>query len=74
MESYHNIKDKIEEIYQKKAEGARIRSKCLWYEEGKKSSKFFLKLEKSRGIQGQTRKRVVNNQEITDQNKIQNEL
>ena len=74
MESYHNIKDKIEEIYQKKAEGARIRSKCLWYEEGEKSSKFFLKLEKSRGIQSQTRKRVVNNQEITDQNKIQNEL
>ena len=74
MESYHNIKDKIEEIYQKKAEGARIRSKCLWYEEGEKSLKFFLKLEKSRGIQGQTRKRVVNNQEITDQNKIQNEL
>ena len=74
MESYHNIKDKIEEIYQKKAEGARIRSKCLWYEEGEKSSKFFLNLEKRRGIQGQTRKLVVNNQEVTDQNKIQNEL
>ena len=27
--SYRNIKDKIEEIYEKKAEGARIRSKCL---------------------------------------------
>ena len=40
--SYRNIKDKIEEIYEKKAEGARIRSKCLWYEEGEKSSKFFL--------------------------------
>ena len=30
LESYHNIKNKIEEIYEKKAEGARIRSKCLW--------------------------------------------
>ena len=29
LESYHNIKDKIEEIYEKKAEGARIISKCL---------------------------------------------
>ena len=29
LESYHNIKNKIEEIYEKKAEGARIRSKCL---------------------------------------------
>ena len=27
LESYHNIKNKIEEIYEKKAEGARIRSK-----------------------------------------------
>ena len=74
MESYHNIKDKIEEIYRTKAEGARIRSKCSWYEEGKKSSKFFLNLEKRRGIQGQIRKLIVNNQEITHQNKMQNEL
>ena len=37
--SYRNIKDKIEEIYEKKAEGARIRSKRLWHEEGEKSSK-----------------------------------
>ena len=72
LESYHNIKDKIEEIYERKAEGARIRSKCLWYEEGENSSKFFLNLEK--GIQGQIRKPIVNNQEITDQKKIQNEL
>ena len=41
LESYHNIKGKIEKIYEKKAEGIRIRSKCLWYEECEKSSKFF---------------------------------
>ena len=29
---------------------------------------------KRRGIQGQIRKLIINNQEITDQNKIQNEL
>ena len=72
LESYHNIKDKIEEIYERKAEGARIRSKCLWYEEGENSSNFFLNLEKR--IQGQISKLIVNNQEITDQKKIQNEL
>ena len=55
----------IEEIYEKQAEGARIRTKCLWCEEGEKSSKFFLNLEKRRGIQGQIRKLIVNNQEIT---------
>ena len=53
MESYRNIKGKIKEIYEKKAKGARIRSKSLWYEEGEKSLKFFLNLEKRRGIQGQ---------------------
>ena len=74
MESYHDIKDKIEQLYEKKAEGARIRTQCLWYEEGEKLSKFFLNLEKRRGIQGQIRKLIVNNQEITHQNKIQNEL
>ena len=74
MENYHDIKDKTKEIYEKKTEGARIRSKCLWYEEGEKLSKFFLNLEKRRGIQGQIRKLIVNNQEIKDQNKIQNKL
>ena len=58
----------------KKAEDTRTRSKCLWYEEGEKSPKFFLNLEKRRGNQGQIRKLIVNNQEITHQNKIQNEL
>ena len=61
-------------MYEKKEESARIRSKCLWYEERKKSSKFFLNMEKRRGIQGQIRRLKVNNQIITDQNKIQNEL
>ena len=53
LENYRNIKGKIKEIYEKKAKGARIRSKSLWYEEGEKSLKFFLNLEKRRGIQGQ---------------------
>ena len=46
----------------------------LVYEERTKSSKFFLNMEKRRGIQGQIRRLKVNNQIITDQNKIQNEL
>ena len=70
LENYHDIKDKTKEIYEKKAKGARISSKCLWYEEGEKLSKFFLNLEKRRGIQDDNRKLIVNNQEITHQNKI----
>ena len=46
----------------------------MWHEEGKKSSEFFLNLEKRRGIQGQIRKLIVNNQEIMHQNKIRSEL
>ena len=46
----------------------------MWYEEGEKSSKFFLNQEKCRDIQGQIRNLIVNNQGITHQNKIQNEL
>ena len=74
FESYHTVKHNIEEIYEKKAEGARISSKCLWYEDGEKSLKFFLNLEKCRGIHVKIRKLIVNNQEFKDQNKIQNEL
>ena len=37
-ENLESIKEKIEEIIEemKKAEGERIRSKCLWYEEDEK--------------------------------------
>ena len=45
----------------------------MQYKEGGKSLKFFLNLEKGRGIQGQIIK-VTANQEITHQNKIQNEF
>ena len=46
----------------------------MWYEDGEKSSKFFLILEKNRGIQSQIRKPIVNKKEITHKNKIQNKL
>ena len=72
MQSYHHIKYEIEELYEKR-QCPRIRSKCLWYEEGEKASNFFLNQEKRSGIQSQT-KLIVDDQEITSQNMIQNEL
>ena len=36
---------RLEEIYDIKANGVKIRSKCDWYEYGEKSSKLFLNLE-----------------------------
>ena len=46
----------------------------MWYEEGEKLSRYFLNLEKHRGIEAQIRKLIVKSQEITHRNKIQNEL
>ena len=74
FQKYNKIKSELEEIYEKFVESAKVRSKCTWYEEGEKSTKFFLNLEKKRALQGQIRKLIIGNQEIIDQNKIQNEL
>ena len=47
---YTETNENLDMIYQAKTNGIRIRSKCNWYEHGEKSSKFFLKLEKSRAV------------------------
>ena len=73
LQKYYKIKSELEEIYEQFVEGTKVRGKCTWYEEGKKSTKFFLNLEKKKSLQGQISK-LIGNQEITDQNKIQNEL
>ena len=59
-----DCKSKLNEIYSKKANGVRIRSKCDWYESGKKSNKFFLNLEKT--SQGLIRTLVKTKKEIKD--------
>ena len=41
------------------------------HEEGEKSRKLFLNLERKKVIQWPIRKLIIGNQEITDQNKIQ---
>ena len=38
---YNSIKSELDAIYDHIAEGIRIRSKCDWYEQGKKSTQFF---------------------------------
>ena len=54
-EEYNGCKTQLGQIYKIKANRIKIESKWEWYEHGEKSSKFFLKLEKSRAIQGQVR-------------------
>ena len=53
LQKYNKIKSELEEIYEKFVESAKVRSKCTWYEEGEKSTKYFLNLEKKRALRGQ---------------------
>ena len=45
-ETYINTKKELDNIYNLKVEGIRIRSRCKWYEAGEKFTKSFLNLEK----------------------------
>ena len=49
IQSYNVHKKERDSIYDHIADGIRIRSKCDWYEHGKKSTEFFLNLEKKVG-------------------------
>ena len=51
-------------IYHHIAKGVRLRNKCDWYEQGKKSTKFFLNLEKQQGTQNKIRKLILTEKEI----------
>ena len=51
--------NKLDAIYEKKANGLKFRNRCDWYEYGEKSTKFFLNLEKSRAVQSQVRNILV---------------
>ena len=73
-EYYLGCKQKLQNIYTKKVNGIRIRSKCNWYENGEKSTKFFLNLEKYRATQGCLRTIIVNKKEINDSQQINDAL
>ena len=71
---YTETNEKLDKIYQEKANDIRIRSKCNWYKHGEKSSNFFLNVEKSREVQNQIRNILKDNIEINNQKDINKEL
>ena len=71
---YQSYRAELEGIYSEIAEGIRVRSKCQWYEEGEKSTKFFLNLEKNNNVRSQIKKVLVNTYEISDQKNILHEI
>ena len=74
LRKYESLKSDLELIYDPISEGVRLRSKCDWYEQGEKSIKFFLNLEKQRGNQNRIRKLIVNEKEINNETEILNQI
>ena len=75
LEKYNICKAKLEEIYDNIAEGIKVRTKTQWYEEGEKSSKFFLNLEKTKASRGVIKKLCIDEHtECKDQIKINKEI
>ena len=74
LRKYESFKNNLELIYDHIAEGVRLRSKCDWYEQGEKSTKFFLNLEKQRGNQNRIRKLIANEKEINSETEILNQI
>ena len=70
LSKYNNIKNQLDVIYDHITEGMLIRSKCNGYEHSKKSTKFFLNLEKQQGVQNTIKKLIVDDKETTDQTHI----
>ena len=64
---YFECKQKLQNMYTKKVNGIRIMSKCNWYENGEKSTKFPLNLEKYRTTQGCLRTIIVKKKKGTKQ-------
>ena len=46
LKEYNSVKQKLEQIYNYITEGTILRTQTDWYEEGEKSTKYFLNLEK----------------------------
>ena len=46
LKEYNSVKQELEQIYNYITEGIILRTRTVWYEEGEKSTKYFLNLEK----------------------------
>ena len=74
LRKYESLKNNLELNYDHIAEGVRLRMKCDWYEQGEKSTKSFLNLEKQRCNENRIRKHIVNEKEINNETEILNQI
>ena len=68
--AYNLCKLELENIYDKKAKGAKIHSKCEWCQHGEKLTKFFLNLEKQEAVNTTVRHLIDDDKDITDLKEI----
>ena len=72
---YEGAKIELENLYNYIADGAILRSKVRWYEEGEKCSKYFLSLEKRNKTSSCIRKLLTEDgQEITNPEHVRKEI
>ena len=64
------LKADLEQIHLNKAQGAIIRSRAQWSEEGEKSTAYFFNLEKQNAIKKSIRRLVYKEKEITNPDDI----
>ena len=62
--AYSLYKLELENVYDKKAEGAKILSKCEWYQHGEKPTKVFLNVEKQKAINATVRHLIDDDKDI----------
>ncbi len=68
------LQTKLDGIYIRKAEGAYIRSRARWIEEGEKSTAYFYRLEKRRQTKNARLSLILDDTEISDPKLISNEI
>ena len=68
--AYNLCKLELKNIFDKKAEGAKIRKKCEWYQHGGKPTKFFLNFEKQKAINVTVRHLIDDDKDITELKEI----
>ena len=65
VSKYNEVKQELKQIDDEKINGCIIRSKVRWHEEGKRSTKYFLGLEKARAVKKYLQKLKLKDGRIT---------
>ena len=74
IEDNHKCKADLNQIYDNLAERVKLRSKFLWYEESKKSSKYFVNLEKMQAERSTIRRLATYKKYLVKHNDINNNI